>query len=70
MLVKRRTHMAIDPVCGMEVDKEQAAGRSEYQGTMYYFCALGCKRQFDRDPERYVSARARQGEEPGARGAQ
>jgi hypothetical protein len=26
-----------DPVCGMEVDPQQAAGRSEYQAKTYYF---------------------------------
>ena len=44
----------IDPVCGMEVDTESAAATSEYRGTTYYFCAPGCKRQFERDPERYL----------------
>jgi YHS domain-containing protein len=43
-----------DPVCGMEVDPQQAAGRSEYQGRTYYFCSPGCKASFDRDPAKYV----------------
>jgi Cu+-exporting ATPase len=47
--------MASDPVCGMEVDPQQAAGASEYQGTTYYFCSAGCKRQFDKDPGAFVS---------------
>ena len=47
--------MAIDPVCGMEVDEKTAAGKSEYKGRTYYFCAPGCKAAFDRDPEKYVS---------------
>ncbi len=46
--------MARDPVCGMEVDPERAAGKSEYKGQTYYFCASSCKQEFDRDPERYV----------------
>ena len=46
---------AIDPVCGMEVDPATAAGSSEYQGQTYYFCSMGCKRQFDKDPESYLS---------------
>jgi Cu+-exporting ATPase len=52
--------MAIDPVCGMEVDPQQAAGTSEYQSTTYYFCSPGCKRQFDKDPEQYVGQQATQ----------
>jgi YHS domain-containing protein len=46
--------MAIDPVCGMEVDEKTAAGKSEYKGKTYYFCAPGCKAAFDRDPEKYL----------------
>ena len=44
----------IDPVCGMDVTSETAAGTSEYNGQTYYFCAPGCKRSFDKDPEKYV----------------
>ena len=46
--------MAIDPVCGMEVDVHKAAAASEYKGKKYYFCAVGCKKAFDRDPEKYL----------------
>lgn len=46
--------MAIDPVCGMEVEEKTAAGQSEYKGQTYYFCSLGCKRSFDKDPEKYL----------------
>ena len=49
-------HMAIDPVCGMDVDPKTAAGKSEYQGQTYYFCSLGCKKAFDKDPQKYISA--------------
>lgn len=48
--------MVIDPVCGMEIDPKTAAGYSEYQGQTYYFCSLGCKRDFDKDPENYIHA--------------
>jgi len=44
-----------DPVCGMEVTYETAQARSEYNGQTYYFCSLGCKEDFDREPEKYVS---------------
>jgi YHS domain-containing protein len=46
---------AIDPVCKMEVDTETAQWTSEYNGEMYYFCAPGCKRSFDQDPEKFLS---------------
>ncbi len=41
----------IDPVCGMEVNPQKAAGKSEYIGKTYYFCSEGCKRTFDGNPE-------------------
>ncbi len=51
---------ATDPVCGMQVDPATAAGTSAHKGTRYYFCSLGCKRQFDRDPQRYVGNQPKQ----------
>ena len=44
-----------DPVCGMEVSEESAAGKSEYKGKVYLFCSTGCKKAFDENPERYLS---------------
>ncbi len=49
--------MAIDPVCGMEVEESEAAATAEYQGVTYYFCAPGCKAAFERDPEAYLGKR-------------
>ena len=46
--------MAIDPVCGMEVNETTAEWKSVYQEQTYYFCAPGCKRSFEKDPEAYV----------------
>jgi Cu+-exporting ATPase len=46
--------MAIDPVCKMQVDPETAAAKTEYKGKTYYFCAPGCKVDFDKDPEKYL----------------
>ena len=46
--------MAIDPICLMEVDEKGAKWGSEYRGKKYYFCAPGCKRKCDSDPEKYV----------------
>jgi Cu+-exporting ATPase len=46
--------MARDPVCNMDVDPTDAAGKSEYRGVTYYFCAPGCKKAFDENPEQYL----------------
>jgi YHS domain-containing protein len=55
--------MARDPVCGMEVDEKQAAATAEYQGKTYYFCAPGCKKAFEKEPERYVGGTVATGEQ-------
>lgn len=46
--------MVKDPVCEMDVDPKTAAGKSDYQGQTYYFCSPGCKKAFDKEPEKYV----------------
>jgi Cu+-exporting ATPase len=38
----------------MDIDSATAAGRSEYNGQTYYFCSPGCKRDFDKDPAKFV----------------
>ena len=53
--------MAVDPVCGMQVDEKQAAGKSEYQGKTYYFCSPGCKRSFDKEPQKYLGQKPEHG---------
>lgn len=47
-----------DPVCHMDIEITAAAGRSDYEGRTYYFCAIGCKRDFDDDPEGVLKAEA------------
>ncbi len=47
---------AIDPVCGMEVDPETAPAKAEYKEVTYYFCAPGCKAEFEKDPEKYAGS--------------
>ncbi len=48
--------MEKDPVCGMDVDPETAAGRAEHKGKTYYFCSPGCKTSFEKEPERYLES--------------
>jgi YHS domain-containing protein len=47
--------MVIDPVCKMTVDEKKAAATSEYKGQKYYFCAVGCKKSFDKEPDKYLA---------------
>jgi Cu+-exporting ATPase len=46
--------LVIDPVCGMTVDEKTAKFKAEYEGKTYYFCAPGCKRAFEKEPEKYL----------------
>lgn len=45
----------IDPVCGMKVDPDNAAGSFEYQGTTYYFCSTHCLHRFRENPESFLN---------------
>jgi Cu+-exporting ATPase len=53
--------MAMDPVCGMQVDPKSAAATYEYKGKTYYFCAPGCKAAFEKDPEKYLGSQGGHG---------
>lgn len=44
----------VDLVCGMTVDAVPANRPFEYQGTTYYFCAMGCRIAFEKDPESFI----------------
>src|SRR5687768_2028330 len=58
-LQENATHTdTIDPVCGMTVDPEHAAGTSVYHGRRYFFCSTSCLERFQADPEQYIGQRA------------
>ncbi len=44
-----------DPVCGMDVTPETAAGTVDYGGGTYFFCSAGCADKFKAAPEKYSS---------------
>lgn len=46
--------MVKDPVCGMDVDPKKAAASAEYRGKKYHFCSEGCKKEFEKNPPKYV----------------
>jgi len=46
--------MATDPVCGMMVDEQTAAGSAEYAGERYYFCSTHCLHKFQAVPQNYT----------------
>jgi xanthine dehydrogenase accessory factor len=45
----------MDPVCGMTVDPLTSTHRAEHGGKTYWFCCDGCRAEFEKEPERYVS---------------
>ncbi len=49
------TQVMKDPVCGMDVEPETAAGSTEYQGTTYYFCNPSCLERFRAEPEKFLA---------------
>jgi len=51
-----------DPVCGMKIRREDAAGSSEINGRTVYFCSKACKQAFDANPAKYA------GQSSGTRG--
>ncbi len=52
----------VDPVCGMQVRREDARHLAEHDGTVYAFCSLGCRTRFVKDPTAYVAASVQAGE--------
>ena len=59
----------IDPICGMDVDPSNAAGKRVYNGQTYLFCSHHCLAKFKEEPERFlkstVAGRAAHGHERG-----
>ena len=48
-----------DPVCGMAVSRERAAGSITHGGREYSFCSRSCMEKFREEPHRYVSSGGR-----------
>jgi P-type Cu+ transporter len=48
-----------DPVCKMIVQPQTAAGKFDYKGTTYYFCAVNCLNKFRQNPEKFLEKDAK-----------
>jgi P-type Cu+ transporter len=44
----------VDPVCGMSITPEDAAGHVEHAGQTYYFCSQSCLERFRENPESFA----------------
>jgi YHS domain-containing protein len=47
--------MAKDLICGMDVDEKTAKYKTTHKGKTYYFCAPGCQKTFEANPEKYAA---------------
>lgn len=47
----------IDPVCGMQLEEQHAAGMSEHKGISYYFDSEECMSKFNEHPEQFTKKR-------------
>jgi Cu+-exporting ATPase len=56
----------VDPVCGMKILPEKAAGKQEYEGQTYYFCSKSCADKFKADPASFLASKAKQSPVPSA----
>jgi Cu+-exporting ATPase len=45
----------LDPVCGMTIEEEDAAGSVVHEGTTYFFCNPSCLEQFRADPTAFLT---------------
>src|ERR1700751_4203484 len=48
--------VAVDPVCGMNVNPKTARFRSEHAGKEYLFCCASCLEKFQTNPEKVLSS--------------
>ena len=48
--------VAVDPVCGMKVDKSAAKHKLHYEGSDYFFCGRSCVDKFTANPQKYLAA--------------
>lgn len=50
-----RPNSVLDPVCGMKVEPDMAAGSYSYKERLYHFCSAHCLAKFKADPESYLN---------------
>jgi len=54
----------IDPICGMRVEPNTAAGKHEHSGQTYFFCSHHCLTNFKEDPEKFLRSQPHPRHEP------
>ncbi len=54
-MVEMEVQTHLDPICGMTVREDKAAGTFDHEGMTYYFCSTHCLGKFKENPEKYVN---------------
>jgi YHS domain-containing protein len=52
--VRGWSSLAVDPVCGMNVEERTSRFKVEFGGKAYYFCSRVCQERFEADPDKYA----------------
>jgi Cu2+-exporting ATPase len=52
---KEKKHLTTDPVCGMEVQPEEAYTKVEHEGYVIYFCSEKCEKEFKKNQKESIS---------------
>lgn len=50
----RHPQREVDPVCRMQVERQDAAGHLRHGGRDFWFCSLSCAAQFAQDPDHHA----------------
>ena len=53
-IAENETRLHHDPVCGMDIEEQDAAGTLEHNGTRYYFCSESCVDKLKAHPDQYL----------------
>lgn len=56
--VSQNEQLAMDPVCGMNIEIGKA-NKAEYSGEVYYFCCPHCQQAFENTPEEFIGTYSR-----------
>ncbi|MEO5816354.1 MAG: hypothetical protein ABIT20_13850 [Gemmatimonadaceae bacterium] len=54
----------VDPVCGMLIEPQHAAGLRVHREMSYYLCSPRCLAKFDGDADAYIAASRTEGFRP------
>lgn len=60
----------VDPVCGMSVASETAAGKYDFENATYYFCSTGCLNKFKQNPRGFLEGNKKEKLEAESKGVE